>query len=122
MANDPLKGKAALLPLVKKHLRISNDALDDEMNGLIESALADMELRGIDPARVCPDDAALSEMMPLGVRAVVYFAKSNFGVAINVAENEQYWVRYDGITNGMSQSMLYKRLGGDENAGDEGTD
>lgn len=101
----------ALLELVKTHLRISADTtiMDDEINGLIASALADMKMRGIDADAACPEAAAtVGDMKPLAVRAVVYYGKANFGIAIDQSESAQYWTRYDGLTQSMSHSSEYR--------------
>lgn len=102
-------GIAALTELVKKHIRISaeNTTTDDETSGLVESAIADMKMRGVDADRLCPAGAEVSGMSPLAVRAVVYYCKSNFGVSSNDTEAERYWSRYEGITQSMSHTSDY---------------
>lgn len=97
----------SLLELVKKHLRITSDVMDDEVSALISAALCDMKMRGIDTGKVCPKRATASGMNPLAVRAVIFYCKANFGVAGSVSESEQYQSRYDGLTQCMSHSGEY---------------
>ena len=101
----------ALTQLVKAHLRIAPEttAMDEEVNGLIAAALADMTLRGVDAATACPETAVTAgDMKPLAVRAVVYYCKANFGIAPDPNESAQYWTRYDGLTQGMSHTAAYR--------------
>ena len=61
----------ALLDEVKVALRVTSDAFDTEIQGLIEAAKRDLNRVGVDEARVDSD--------PLAKMAVVLFAKSRFG-------------------------------------------
>ena len=99
---------AALTAFVKKHLRVTAETMDEEVNGLIASALEDMKMRGIDADASCPETArTVGDMKPLAVRAVVYYCKANFGVAIDKDESAQFWARYDGLTQSMSHTREY---------------
>lgn len=62
----------AFIDDVKKHLRISTDALDIEVQDLIDAAEEDLELSGIDPEKIVDTD-------PLIRRSVVTYCKANFG-------------------------------------------
>lgn len=61
----------ALLDEVKVALRVTSDAFDTEIRGLIEAAKRDLNRVGVDEALVDSD--------PLAKMAVVLFAKSRFG-------------------------------------------
>lgn len=61
----------ALLDEVKVVLRVTSDAFDTEIQGLIEAAKRDLNRVGVDEALVDSD--------PLAKMAVVLFAKSRFG-------------------------------------------
>ena len=62
----------AFLDDVKTYLRISTDALDAEVQDLIEAAKIDLILSGVDGDKVDTDD-------PLIRRAVVTYCKAHFG-------------------------------------------
>lgn len=112
--------RPVLLAFLKPHLRISaaTTAMDDEINGLIAAALADMEMRGIDAQAACPAGAVtVGEMKPLAVRAVTYYAKANFGIAVDAAESAAYNLRYDGLTQAMSHSAKYRAAPADSALG-----
>lgn len=59
---------------VKVALRVTSDALDTEVDGLIAAALADMRRAGVDQRLL--DEGA---MYPLAKAAVVMYVKANFG-------------------------------------------
>lgn len=61
----------ALLDEVKVALRVTSDAFDTEIQGLIEAAKRDLNRVGV--------DEALTDSDPLAKMAVVLFAKSRFG-------------------------------------------
>lgn len=61
----------ALLDEVKVALRVTSDAFDTEIQGLIEAAKRDLNRVGVDEVLVDSD--------PLAKMAVVLFAKSRFG-------------------------------------------
>lgn len=62
----------ALLDDVKLALRITSSAFDSEVSDLIEAVKADLKLSGVDPVKVIDTD-------PLIKRAVITYAKANFG-------------------------------------------
>lgn len=67
-----------MLEDVKLALRITNDAYDDEVNDLIESALMDLVQSGIfiDPVEF--DTKTTTD--PLIKQAIKVYAKANFGI------------------------------------------
>lgn len=62
-----------MLEKVKKALRISNTAFDDEVNDLIEAARQDLVLSGVSSTKADDDTD------PLIIRAITTYAKANFG-------------------------------------------
>lgn len=63
----------ALLDDVKDALRVSDDNKDTEIGDLIAAAQADLSLAGVDAAK------ALDDTDPLVKRAIVLYAKANYG-------------------------------------------
>lgn len=63
-----------MLNRVKLALRISGNAFDDEINGLIDAALADLEITG---AKLFADGTRSVD--PLVNQAVITYCKCNFG-------------------------------------------
>lgn len=59
-----------MLDKIRKSLRITHNALDDEIQDLIESAILDLQLSGVQ--KTDSDD-------PLIIRAVTTYCKANFG-------------------------------------------
>lgn len=59
-----------LVEKCRKSLRISRDAFDDEILGLIEAAKADLGIAGV---------TSREETDPLIVRAIITYVKMNFG-------------------------------------------
>ena len=59
-----------MLEKVKLALRITTDALDSEIQDLIDAALADLGIAGV---------TTITETDPLIVRAVTTFCRVNFG-------------------------------------------
>lgn len=108
---ETLLGKAALRAVAKKALRIKTapQDIEDEIDELVSSALDDMSMRNIDSARICPDNAELSGMKPLGVRAVKFYAKAHFGVSTNAAETARYSACYEALANSMSLTKEYRK-------------
>ena len=74
----------AFLDDVKQHLRISTDALDTEIQDLIDAAKADLELSGVDGDKIITDDVVeegetTAEADPLIRRAITVYCKAHFG-------------------------------------------
>lgn len=60
----------ALINNVKVAVRVTSSAFDDELNGLIDAAKADLSVAGVDP---------VDETDPLISRAIITYCKTNFG-------------------------------------------
>jgi len=88
-----------MLTKVKKALRISNTAFDDEIQDLIDGALSDLQLSGVVNA---------VETDSLIIRAVVTYCKANFGWDNPDAKRLQE--SYEMLRNHLSQSLDYNTL------------
>lgn len=62
-----------MLEIVKKALRISATAFDDEITDLVEAARQDLVLSGVTP------EIAKHDEDPLIKRAIITYCKANFG-------------------------------------------
>lgn len=67
-----------LIDDVKKALRVSNTAMDTEVNDLIESAKLDLTISGVNVDKTVTVDGA-EVMDPLIKRAITVYCKANFG-------------------------------------------
>lgn len=63
-----------LLEVVKQTLRVTSDAYDDEINMLIDAAIADMLRAGVDKRLLDKDN-----MYPLAKSGIICYVKANFG-------------------------------------------
>jgi beta-phosphoglucomutase-like phosphatase (HAD superfamily) len=96
-----------MLDKVKMALRITSAAFDDEINGLIAAAKADLRLVGVvsqDIEQRSEADTTASD--PLILRAIILYAKAGFGYDDNAA---RYREAYDYLKCALS-------LAGDYNA------
>jgi len=88
-----------MLAKVKKNLRITNTAFDDEIQDLIDGALADLQLSGV---------VNVNQTDHLIIRAVVTYCKANFGWDNPDAKRLQE--SYEMLRNHLSQSLDYNTL------------
>lgn len=87
---------SSTLDRVKTALRIRNTAFDeDEIQPIIDACIADLRLAGV--GQVYEED-------PLVQRAVVLYAKANFGFE---AESEKYREAYEHLKASMSLAGDY---------------
>ena len=92
-----------MLDKVKLALRLSGTALDGEVSDLINAAIADLRLVGINiPAEAGSSSETLGD--PLLDRAVVLYAKAEFGFNDNVA---RYREAYDYLKCALSLTTGY---------------
>lgn len=77
-----------LLEDIKASLRVTTDALDAEVQMLIDSALYDMWRVGVNPALLEIDDADENLSNAFVKQAVTAYCKSNFGY--DVAEADRF--------------------------------
>ena len=83
-----------MLDKVKNALRVKTTAFDEEVEGLIAACKADLRLVGVNvPEDTAPADGETPTAGdPLIERAVILYAKANFGYN---AESEKYQKAYD---------------------------
>ncbi|QKE71873.1 DNA-packaging protein [Arthrobacter citreus] len=89
-----------MLELVRLSLRVTHNALDEEIIELIESAKMDLFQSGISVEMTNEDSD------PLIKRAIILYAKANFG--INNDDSEKYQKSYDSL-------KIHLSLAGDYN-------
>lgn len=77
-----------MLDSIRKALRISSSAFDDEIEDLIDEAVRDLETSGI--VNISLDDALIS-------KAIKTYCKANFG--IDNKDSEKYQESYESIKN-----------------------
>ena len=98
-----------MLDKVKLALRLSGTALDGEVSDLINAAIADLRLVGINiPAEAGSSSKTLGD--PLLDRAIILYAKSedNFG-----GEGDRYRKAYDYLKCALSLSGDHTEGGGE---------
>ncbi|MEH6975903.1 MULTISPECIES: head-tail connector protein [Bacillus] len=89
-----------MLDVVKKSLRISHNALDDEISDLIEAARRDLSLSGVSVSKT-NDDAD-----PLIKRAIITYVKANF--IPDEKEAERFQLSYNMLRNHLTLAGDYK--------------
>lgn len=94
-----------MLTEVKKRLRITSNAFDDEVQDLIDAAQADLQLSGVHATKISATD-------PLIKRAVVVYCKANFGYDNPDADRLQQ--SYDLIKQHLTLSSDYVEVVSDE--------
>ncbi|MFP3666554.1 head-tail connector protein [Priestia sp. SIMBA_032] len=87
-----------MIEKVRKSLRISHTALDDDIQDLIDAALMELQLSGI---------KKLDESDPLIIRAVTVYCKAEFG--FDNPDAERFRASFESLRNHLS-------LAGDYNA------
>lgn len=85
-----------MLAKIKKSLRITNTAFDDEVQDLIDAGIGDLRLVGI---------TVINETDPLIIRAVTTYVKANFGWDNPDAKRLQE--SYEMLKNHLSMSIEY---------------
>ena len=88
-----------MLEDVKRELRITNTAYDQEVLDLIEAARADLHIPQIDPLKIVDTE-------PLIKRAIILYCKANFG--LDNKDSEKYQAAYENLAERLSLSLLYK--------------
>lgn len=88
----------ALLDDVKLALRITSSAFDSEVQDLIGATIADLQLSGVQPAKLDADD-------PLIKRAIITYVKANFGY--DNPEAERFQRSYDMLKAHLTLSQEY---------------
>lgn len=88
-----------MLADVKLALRLSTDALDGEVNDLIESARQDLILSGVLSSKANDDTDALVK------RAILFYCKANFGW--DNPEADRLQTAYESIRNHLTLTDEY---------------
>ena len=90
-----------MLDKVKDALRVSGEALDEEIQDLIEAAQADLRLSGI----------TKNEDDPLIVRAITIYCKAHFGYE-EPAQAELFMKSYNALKSHLALSQEYTGVSG----------
>ncbi|TCJ01580.1 head-tail connector protein [Cytobacillus praedii] len=93
-----------MLTVVKQALRIKHNALDGEIEDLIETARQDLKLSGISSVKA----DAIEDVDPLIKRAIIIYCKSQFNPDNVTAERFQN--SYDLLKNHLSLAGDYKEV------------
>ena len=75
-----------MLPKVKQALRITHDALDMEIQDLIDAAMMDLSISGVQ---------VINDNDPLILRAITLYAKAHFGLSND--DSEKYLRGYTSL-------------------------
>lgn len=98
-----------MLDKVKNALRVKTAAFDDEIQDLIDACKADLRLVGVNVPEDTPDEGKEATAGdPLITRAVVLYAKANFGYS---EDSEKYRAAYDYLKCSLSLAGDYHALG-----------
>ena len=98
-----------MLDKVKNALRVKTAAFDDEIQDLIDACKADLRLVGVNVPEDTPaegKEAAAGD--PLITRAIVLYAKANFGYS---EDSAKYRAAYDYLKCSLSLAGDYHALG-----------
>ena len=85
-----------MLNKIKQSLRITHNALDNEIQDLINAARADLRISGV---------VKLDETDSLIIRAITVYSKANFG--LDNADSEKYQQSYDSLKTHLALSGEY---------------
>lgn len=75
-----------MLTKIKQSLRITHDALDVEIQDLIDAAMVDLSISGVE---------VISETDPLILRAITLYCKTHFGLSND--DSEKYLRGYTSL-------------------------
>ncbi|PGQ56098.1 DNA-packaging protein [Bacillus thuringiensis] len=89
-----------MLDVVKKAVRVSHDALDDELEDLIEASRYDLKLSGVSHLKANDDND------PLIKRAIITYVKANF--ISDAREAERFLASYNMLKNHLTLAGDYK--------------
>ncbi len=101
-----------LLNDIKIILRVSANSYDDEITGLIESAIKDLNITGIDKAWLTDinktpiEDEEPTVVDPLIKRAIALYCKAHFGY--DNADHERLLKAYELLKGHLSISIDYE--------------
>ncbi len=89
-----------MIDVVKKAVRISHNALDDELEDLIEASRYDLNLSGVSHLKANDDTD------PLIKRAIITYVKANF--ILDAKEAERFLASYNMLKNHLTLAGDYK--------------
>ncbi|WP_157418561.1 head-tail connector protein [Bacillus cereus] len=89
-----------MIDVVKKAVRISHNALDDELKDLIEASRYDLNLSGVSHLKANDDTD------PLIKRAIITYVKANF--ISDAKEAERFLASYNMLKNHLTLAGDYK--------------
>lgn len=89
-----------MIDVVKKAVRISHNALDDELEELIEASRYDLNLSGVSHLKANDDTD------PLIKRAIITYVKANF--ISDAKEAERFLASYNMLKNHLTLAGDYK--------------
>ncbi|KAB2396796.1 MULTISPECIES: head-tail connector protein [Bacillus cereus group] len=89
-----------MIDVVKKAVRISHNALDDELEDLIEASRYDLKLSGVSYLKANDDND------PLIKRAIITYVKANF--ISDAKEAERFLASYNMLKNHLTLAGDYK--------------
>lgn len=89
-----------MIDVVKKAVRISHNALDDELEDLIEASRYDLNLSGVSNLKANDDTD------PLIKRAIITYVKANF--ISDAKEAERFLASYNMLKNHLTLAGDYK--------------
>lgn len=85
-----------MLIRIKQTLRITHDALDMEIQDLIDAAMMDLSISGVQ---------VISDMDPLILRAITLYCKAHFGLSND--DSEKYLRGYTSLKNQLALCGVY---------------
>lgn len=88
---------------IRQTLRMKTTALDTEVNDIIDSAKADLILSGILQSKT--EEDIITGFDPLIKRAIILYAKANFG--LDNSDSEKYQKSYDSLKTHLALSQEY---------------
>ena len=97
-----------MLDKVKNALRVKTATFDDEIQDLIDACKADLRLVGVNVPEDTPAEGKEAAGDPLITRAIVLYAKANFGYS---EDSEKYRAAYDYLKCSLSLAGDYHALG-----------
>ncbi len=89
-----------MIDVVKKAVRISHNALDDELEDLIDASRYDLNLSGVSHLKANDDTD------PLIKRAIITYVKANF--ISDAKEAERFLASYNMLKNHLTLAGDYK--------------
>ena len=98
----------SLLLKIKTHLRISHNALDDDLADTVSSCLADLQVCGVQVPT--PDDP--QETDPLILNAIKLYCRKEY--TDDTAKAAEYGRRYDALKSCLMMAEGYREGSGDE--------